>query len=551
MRFSIVTPVFNPPTALFDACAASVLGQRFDDWEWILVDDASSEPQVATMLDRFNGDARVLVVRRQVNAGIVAASNDALAAATGEFIVLLDHDDQLTSDALSTIDAALLVRPDTDYLYSDEDKLDPDGRAFELFLKPDWSPQRLRSQNYCCHVSVARRSVVAVVGGFHEGFDGSQDHDLILRVTERARHVEHVPRVLYRWCVSASSTAGDIAAKPYATEAGRRAVQAHCDRIGMPATVEHDTVPGTYRVRRTLPSGITASIVIPTRGTSGRVWGVERVFVEEAVRSIVERTTGIDFEIIVVVDDSTPPAVLARLAVHDAVRLVRWEHPFNFSGKVNLGAAAATGNVIALVNDDTEVIDAEWLHTMAAIALETDVGAVGAKLLYSDGRLQHAGHLLNYNPLHVFHGADGEWPGPSNLLAVEREVSSVTAAVMVVRRDIWHQYNGFDPAFAVNFNDLDFCLRLRADGRRVIVTPHARLFHFESITRETGASDAEVALLRQRWQHELEHDPYGNPNLAVARSDWVPAAALSALALPRSVAQELRAFVKRRRQART
>ena len=542
MRFSIITPTYAPPTALFAACVRSVMGQTFGDWEWILVDDASPD---TGFLVHVPDDPRVRFIRRSENGGIVAASNDALALATGDFVVLLDNDDQLTRDALALIDAAIKDEPTTDYVYSDEDKLDPSGSPFELFLKPDWSPQRLRSQNYCCHVSALRRSLVDQVGRFQQGFDGSQDHDLILRVTERARHVAHIPKVLYRWCVSDTSTAGDIAAKPYATEAGRRAVQAHCDRIGLAATVHHDGVPGTYRLERKIVGDPLVSIVIPTRGTAGRVWGVDRVFAVDAVRSIVEHTTGVRFEIIVVVDPPTPPSVLASLAEHPEVRLVQWAHAFNFSGKVNLGAQAARGDYIALVNDDTEVIDDSWLHTMVGIAQEADVAAVGAKLLYSDGRLQHCGHLLNYNPLHVFHGADGDWPGPSNLLAVEREVSSVTAAVMVVRRGVWEEFGGFDTAFAINFNDLDFCLRARRAGRRVVVTPHARLYHFESITRESGATNAEVALLRQRWQPELEHDPYGNPNLAIARSDFVPASELSALALPRSVLRELRGFVRR------
>ena len=296
-RFSICTPVHDPPLDLLRACLDSIVTQTCTDWELCLVDDGSQRTEVLTELRaRVAGDPRIRLVERPEAGGIVAASNAALAMASGEFVVLVDHDDRIESNALELVAAALDADPTIDYVYTDEDKLAPGGSVYDTFLKPDWSPERLRSQNYCTHLSVLRRSLVAEVGGFRDGFDGSQDHDLILRVTERARTVHHVPSVLYHWCITPGSAAGDADAKPYAREAGRRAVEDHLARLGIDAVVEQLDTPGHYRSRRRVADPSMVSIVIPTVGTARPVWGVERPLVLEAVRSVLDVTTYPSFE---------------------------------------------------------------------------------------------------------------------------------------------------------------------------------------------------------------------------------------------------------------
>jgi O-antigen biosynthesis protein len=520
--FSICTPVHDPPLDLLGACLDSIAAQTFTDWELCLVDDGSRDPAVVTELRRrATTDARIRLVERPEAGGIVAASNAALEAAVGEFVVLVDHDDRIEPDALERVAAALAADPTIDYLYTDEDKLSPDGTVFDTFHKPDWSPERLRSQNYCTHLSVLRRSVVDDVGRFRDGFDGSQDHDLILRVTERARRVHHVPAVLYHWCITPGSAAGDANAKPYAREAGRRAVAEHLARIGIDATVEQLATPGHYRSRRRLVDPPTVSIVIPTVGTARPVWGIERPLVLNAVRSVLDVTTYPHVEVVVVTDPGTPEQVLRALDELDCT-VIRATGPFNFSGRSNEGAAASSGDLLLFLNDDVLVEQPDWLDVMVGFCVEADVGAVGARLLYADGTLQHGGLLLNEQPLHIFHGFAGDDPGPFGLLEIDREVSAVTGACLLTPRRVFEELGGFPEEFRIAFNDLDYCLRVRASGRRIVWSAHSTLFHFESQTRRRDADQHEIDLLYERWGDELRSDPYGNPAFAPKQSVWLP-----------------------------
>jgi glycosyltransferase involved in cell wall biosynthesis len=398
-RFSILTPVHETPAEILEAMLRSVRRQRCADWQLCLVDDASREPHVGAILARAQShDPRVRVRRRESNGGIVAASNDALEMADGEFVVLLDHDDELHRNALSFVEEALRANPEADYLYTDEDKIDAAGHHSGPFFKPDWSPERMRTQMYTCHLSVLRRSLVEEVGGFDPELEGSQDWDLVLKVTERAREVLHVPKVLYHWrMLETSAAGGGEAAKPWAFEAGKRAVQAHCERIGLPARVERDPAdPGVYHLEPTLERRPSVSIVIPTAGNSREVRYEETVLVTHCVRSIVETSTYENYEIVCVADDSTDAAVLGELREigGDRMRLVRYEEPFNFSAKINLGAAHSDGEHVLLLNDDIEVVTPNWLERMAMYSGMSEVGAVGSRLLWQDGRLQHVGGAL-------------------------------------------------------------------------------------------------------------------------------------------------------------
>jgi len=515
---SVITPVYNPGAEVLQACIDSVRNQTYGRWELCLVDDASPDGHVWPILERAMVDGpRIRLIRREVNGGIIAASNDAARMATGDVITLLDHDDLLTPDALQRVAETFAADPEVDYVYSDEDVLDMEGRLIEPFFKPDWSPERFRTQMYTCHLSSIRRRLFDEVGGFRPGFDGSQDWDLILRVTERARKVVHIPEVLYHWRIVPTSVLAGEHVKPYAYEAGLRALAEHCERIGLDGAPEElDTgYRGYYRVRRRISDRPLVSIVIPTRGTSGRVWGVERVMVVEAVRSVVGASTWDNLEIVVVADVETPPDVIdeLRAIAGDRLRLVWWEHPFNFSAKCNLGAAHARGDVLVFLNDDTEVITPDWIETLYGFAREDDVGAVGCVLLFEDGRLQHGGHvLLGGNPGHLMFGQSPTSPANRMALSIDREVSGVTAAAMMMRRDVFDAVGGFCPAFPGNFNDVDLCAKVRAAGHRIVVTPHARLYHFESVSRDPSIDPAETALLRSRWWDDLHRDPYYNPN---------------------------------------
>lgn len=522
---SVLTTVFDPERAHLEACLASVRDQEFDDWEHVVVDDASTQPWVVEVLRSAAAtDPRVRLIERSTNGGMVAAASDALSAATGEWIALLDHDDELDARALDQMVGA--TSDEIDVVYSDHDLVRSDGRYASPSYKPDFSPERLRNQNYITHLLMARRDLAVEVGGFREGFDGAQDHDLVLRLTERARQVAHVAQVLYHWRQSPESVTTSSDNKRWAFEAGVRAVADQCERLGIDATTELTDHDGCYRIRRRLAAPPRISVVIPTRGTAGRVWGVSRVFVVDAIRSLVETATYPDLEFVVVHDTATPPAVLRAIErlVGDRLRLVEYgAATFNFSEKMNIGALHATGELLLLLNDDTELVEPSSLEVMAAHLLAGDVGMVGAKLLFEDDTLQHGGHVYHHDMLPACRGWRGDSPGPWPLrpLAVERECSGVTAAAALVKRSVFDEVGGFPEALPLNYNDVDLCLKIRRAGHRIIWTPWACWYHFESKSRVPQVTDAEFEFVNRRWHHEIHHDPYYNENLAPGRSDWL------------------------------
>jgi O-antigen biosynthesis protein len=509
--FSIVTPVYEPPVEVLADTIASVLAQDFEAWEWILVDDCSPTEAVRELISEHAAkDPRIRLVERETNGHIVAASNDGIDAARGEFIVLLDHDDLLTPDALSANARQVEEHDDVDYLYSDEDKVDDDGNLYDEFRKPDWSPERLRGQMYTSHLSVMRTEVVRRVGGFREGYDGSQDHDLALRVGEVARRIVHIPEVLYHWRAVVGSASADINAKPYATIAGANAVQDHMDRLGLAAEVGQGPVPGHYRITRRLDPGLRVSVVIPTIGQSDLIWGSRRVMVVEAVRSLLERTSHDDLEVVVVYDDPTPPEVLTELrkVAGDKLVLVRFTRPFNYSEKMNVGCLRASGDRLVFLNDDVEVISDGWLEQLVAPLDEPDVGLTGARLYFSDATVQHAGHAYaGGHYLHPYRDLPRESYGPFGALIINREASGVTAACAAMRRDTFVEVGGFSEALPANFNDVDLCYKVRLAGQRIVYVASVELFHFESRSRERAVHDWERNLVRGRWGIPLD-DPF-------------------------------------------
>ncbi|WP_127480264.1 glycosyltransferase family 2 protein [Nocardioides pantholopis] len=520
--FSVITPVYDTPLGVLAETIESVLAQTFEDWELILVDDRSPDSAVRDVLRSYaDKDPRIKVIERETNGHIVAASNDGVEAARGAFLVLLDHDDLLTADALERNAAVIVDHEDVDYIYSDEDKIDQDGRRFDPFLKPTWSPERLRSQMYTCHLSVLRTSLVREVGAFREGFDGSQDYDLVLRVTERARRVEHIPEILYHWRVVPGSAAGDANAKPYAHDAARRALQEHLDRVGIVGRVDFGPLPGLYRTTRRLDPDLRVSLVIATMGQTGLIWGARRHFVVDAVRSMLEHTEHENLEVIVVYDPPTPEAVLVELReiAGERLVLVPFSRPFVHGEKMNIGVLHSTGDRIVLLNDDIEIISDRWLEELVAPLDEPDVGMTGAKLYFSNSTVQHAGHAYAYG--HYFHPfyrsprSGHDVPAP---LLINREVSGVTAACSAMRRETYFEVGGFTEQLPTHFNDVDLCYKVRSTGRRIVWMANVELYHFESVSRgRDPVPAAEWRWCLARWG-KPGADPYLPTHEPSARS---------------------------------
>jgi GT2 family glycosyltransferase len=523
-RFSVLTPISDPERAHLRTCLESVRAQTFAGWEHVVVDDGSTAAWVAPMLAEASAeDPRVRVLRRPRRGGAVAASRDALATSAGELITVLYAGDALEPDALAVMDA-VFTAGDVDVAYGDHDVIDADGVHVTPSFKPAFSPERLRAHNYIGRLVVTRRAVADAADGFRDGYDGAHDYDFVLRLTERARRTAHVPRILSHERKSPGGEAGN-GDDAVALTAGARAVADHCVRVGIDATVEPTRNDGCFRVVRRLAAHPLVSVIIPTRGACGRVWGATRCYVYEAVRSLVERATYSQLEFVIVHDEETPSPVLSALAAMPdvATTLVPYDAPFNFSAKINLGADHATGTLLLLLNDDTELIEPASVDVLVGHLQMPDVAMAGAKLLFADGTLQHGGHVHSGQPNHACLGWRGDSPGPWPLrpLAVERECSGVTAACAMVRKAAFHEVGGFPTELPLSYNDVDFSLKLRRAGHRIVWTPWAVWYHFESRTRVSRVLPEERAWLDARWHVELTGDPYYNPNLVPRRHDFL------------------------------
>jgi glycosyltransferase involved in cell wall biosynthesis len=509
--FSIITPVYNPPIWALEACISSVLKQSVKDWEWCIADDCSTDPEVRRVLTKLSKkDSRVKIEFRSQNGGIIEASNTAVNLATGEFLVLLDHDDSLTPDALSVVAQTIEVHPTVDYLYSDEDKIDVHGNLFDEFRKPDFAPERLRGQNYCSHLSVFRRELIEEIGAFREGFEGSQDYDLILRATEAARSIVHIPEVLYHWRVVEGSTAGSTDAKPYTFSSAHKAVQEHCGRVGIAAEVTTADF-GFVHVRRELIGRPKVSIVMPTRGDRKRIWGIDTCLAANAIRSIFEHSTYDNYEIILVHDvTDNLDSEIQVLINDDRLSIVWYSKPFDFSEKCNLGVIASSGEIVILLNDDTEVMTDCWIETLIGFLQDDDVAMVGPLTVLEDGRIQSAGHSNNPS-VHNLGGGDSVGStGYFGSYLISREVSGVTGACAAIPRDKYMKLGGFSTAFPHSFNDVDFSFKALEAGYRIIWTPLAKIRHFESLTRDPQVREEESELLLRRWGRHFGDDRYSS-----------------------------------------
>lgn len=517
--FSIIMPVYNVEAVWLEKAIQSVRNQIYPDWELCIADDASAKPQIRQVLSRYSQqDSRIKVIFRETTGNIVAASNSALELATGDYIALLDHDDELANHALFEVAKLINQHPNADFIYSDEDKINPDGKRCDPFFKPDWSPDYFHSCMYTCHLGVYRTRLIREIGGFRPGYDGSQDYDLVLRVVEKTKQIYHIPKILYHWRVVPASVTSGEDAKPWAYIAARKALQDMVDRSPYPGRVEETERAGFHRIRREIIGHPKISIIIPSaaRGTIETATG-SCCMLENCLRSIRDRSTYTNIEIVVVDGYDIPEPILERIAAPD-LHLVRCEQPFNFSQRINLGVSEATGDILLLLNDDVEIITPDWLESMLEFAQQTEIGAVGAKLLFPDGKIQHMGVMvLGGNPGHAFYGFDGDHPGYFCSNIVNRNYLAVTGACLMVRRELFLQLHGMDEGFPNNYNDVDLCLKIHQAGYRNVVTPYAQLIHYESSSRKPGLQPKEWENLDHKWRsylHTLKGDPYYNPNLS-------------------------------------
>ncbi|MEC4596523.1 glycosyltransferase [Burkholderia vietnamiensis] len=515
--FSIVVPLYNTPPELFDAMVGSVFAQWYPHWELLLIDDKSPSPAVRECLATLD-DPRIKIILLDDNRGISGATNAGLDAARGDYIVFLDHDDELTCDCLFEL-AKCIAAEDPDYVYSDEDKIETDGTYGQPFFKPDWSPDTLMSTMYTCHVSCVRRIFQQGIGGLRSEFDGCQDWDFVLRVAERAKKISHVPKVLYHWRVIPASIAADLNAKPYAIDAGYRVRMAAMERRGLNGVMEPvPLLPGYFHAKYKPRGEPLVSIVIPSKNNGEVLW--------RCVESIQQRSAYRNFEIVVIDNGSTNSKTkerIDRMKSMDRVVVIHHDVPFNYSEINNTGVSQASGQFLVFLNDDTEVQTASWIDDMLGYAQLDHVGAVGAKLLYPGGRqIQHAGLVnLASGPGHAFLLQDADSPGYFARNLLEYNWIGVTGACLMLSREKFDRIGGFDEAFPVAYNDVDLCFRLVKAGWYNVVCPAVELIHYESLSR--GRDDANAEKI-ERLAHDkvrlyLKHpdffmfDPFHNPNL--------------------------------------
>jgi GT2 family glycosyltransferase len=511
---TVVTPVYRTDPDVLKDCLLSCYQQTDQNFVHVVVDNGSNDPVITKILDQYQAFAsNAVVISLDEPLGIAGGTQRAIDSVSTDYIAFLDHDDELTPDAVATCNQFLTQQPGTDVLYSDWDSVDLGGNVTGSFRKPAWSLERLRGNMYLIHLLVVRRELIERVGGFSSEFDGSQDHDLMLRVSELAPRVEHIPRSLYRWRAAPGSVVHDPNAKPYATESGKRAIEAHCQRMGLDSRVTEAEVPGYYRHERRPSQEHKVSFVIPTAGKATLLAGRTRIPAIHLLRSILSHPLDMDFEFILVTQPDSEEEWIPeakRLAGADRLKIVEDSGPgFNFSRKVNLGAATSSGDILAFLNDDVEVLSPNWLNDLVAVAEQDDVGAVGALLLFEDGRCQHAGHV--YIGGLVGHAYYRQLVADQGMgaLYVDHEVSGVTAACLVQRREVWEAVGGFSEIFPNNYNDVDYCLKIRELGYRIVLCANTELLHYESLTRlPSPITDEEFESISSRWSHRMSFDRY-------------------------------------------
>ena len=522
---SILVPVYRTPEEFLMQMIQSVRRQTYGNWELCIANaDPSDENVVRILKTASRKDERIRVTEVPENEGIAQNTNAAFAIAKGAYIGLLDHDDLLTADALYEVVKALNQKERPAVVYSDEDKVTTDlSEHFQPFMKPDFNKDLLRSNNYICHFFVAEKQLVEEVGGFRGAFNGAQDYDLILRCTEKAEHITHIPRILYHWRVHKASTADNPASKMYAFDAGKRAIEEHLKRCGETGVVSHTKDLGFYRVQYQMSGNPLVSIIIPNKDHVDML--------DKCLRSI-QKSSYRNYEVIIVENNSVEEATFDyyKKVVSDRIRVVYWEGIFNYSAINNFGAKAAKGDYLLLLNNDVEVITENWLEELLSNCQRPDVGIVGAKLYYPDDTVQHAGIIIGIGGVagNVFVGLPRKFTGYFHKASIQQDLSAVTAACMMVKRSVYEEMGGLEEKLQVAFNDVDFCLRVRKAGYLVVFDPYVELYHYESKTR--GAENTkekvrrfqtEIEYMRSHWLDLLKKgDPMYNPNLTLTKWDY-------------------------------
>lgn len=522
---SIVVPVYNTPQVFLRQMIESVQNQSYSEWELCIGNASPENKEMKKILEEYKKDARIKEVEIPENKGISQNTNRAMEIASGELIGLLDHDDLLAPNALYEIAKAVNEHPDAEVIYTDEDKVTTDLKEhFQPHLKPDFNLDLLRSNNYICHFFVASRDLIKRVGGFRPEFNGAQDYDLILRCTEQAKQIVHIPKILYHWRVHKASTADNPASKMYAFDAGKRAIEEHLVRCRTKGTVQHTKNLGFYRVKYEVCGEPLVSIIIPNKDQSEAL--------KKCLDSIREKTSYRNYEIIIVENNSEEPETFAfyKKIAGEKIKIVTWEGEFNYSAINNFGVRHARGDYLLLLNNDVEIINGDWLTEMLSHCQRKEVGIVGAKLYYPDNTIQHAGIIIGIGGVagSVFVGLPRAFSGYLHKASIQLDLSAVTAACMLVKRSVFEQVGGLEEKLKVAFNDVDFCLRVREKGYLVVYDPYAELYHYESKTR--GAEDTkekirrfqtEIEYMRSHWIGLLKKgDPYYNCNLSLTKWDY-------------------------------
>ena len=523
---SVVVPAYHTPPLFLRQMLDSLIAQTYGGWELCIANGSPDDKEMEAVLEEYEKrDSRIRHENLKENLGIAENTNAAFRMAKGEFIGLLDHDDLLAPNALYEIVLALEKNPEADVVYTDEDKVTTDLKEhFQPHLKPDFNLDLLRSNNYICHFFTVRREIVEQVGGFRKEFDGAQDYDFIFRCTEEARKILHIPEILYHWRTHKESTADNPASKMYAFEAGKRAIEAHLKRTGTDGEVSHTPDLGFYRVKYPVKGEPLISIIIPNKD--------EKESLEACLKSIWEKTTYKNYEIIVVENNSTSDEIFQyyKEISQKGVRLLRWKKEFNYSAINNFGAAHAKGEFLLFLNNDVTVITPDWLTELAGLCQRKEVGAAGVKLLYPDNTIQHAGCVIGIGGIagHMFVDMPANRTGYLHKASLLQDMSAVTAACMIMKKQVFDQVGGFTEELAVAFNDVDLCLKINKAGSLVVYNPYVQLYHMESKTR--GAEDSkekvrrfqtEIEYMRCHWLDILKNgDPYYNKNLSLTKWNY-------------------------------
>lgn len=523
---SIVIPLYSTPIPYLKELIESVRKQTYGNWQLCMADGSPDENIYEFLKKNYRHEVRISYKKLKNNGGISVNTNKAIELARGEYLMLCDHDDTLEPDALFEIVKAVNDHEYADVIYTDEDKVSMDGQHyFDPHFKSDFNLFRLRDNNYICHIFVVKRQVAEKAGYFRQEFDGAQDFDFIFRCCENAREIIHIPKVLYHWRCHMESTAADPESKTYAFEAGRKAVEEHYRRMGIPAKVEMTERPGWYRSRVELQGNPLISVIIPNKDH------IEDL--ELCLSSIAERSTYKNYEILIVENNSEENSTFQyyeKLADRfPKARVLTWEREFNYSAINNFAAEQAKGKYLLFLNNDVEILTPDWMEEMLQICQQKDVSIVGAKLYYPDDTIQHAGVVMGLGGIagHIMCRASREDAGYFGRMISVQEISAVTAACMMMKAEDFHRVGGFDETFRVAFNDIDLCMKARDMGRKVVFTPYAELYHYESKSR--GLEDTpekqfrfekEINRFQEKWGEQLKDgDPYYSPNLSVTEGD--------------------------------